>query len=80
MFQVLLIIQKINGITTVILGGFPGGSDGEESACNTRHRGSIPGWDDPLEKEMATHSFPWTEPGRLWSIGSQRVGHDWVTD
>ena len=40
------------------------------------------GWEDPLEKEMATHSsilawrIPWTEnPGRLQSIGSQRVGH-----
>ena len=44
------------------------------------------GWEDPLEKEMATHSstlawrIPWTEdPGRLQSMGSQRVGHDWVT-
>ena len=41
------------------------------------------GWEDPLEKGMATHSsifvwrIPWTEePGRLQSIGSQRVGHD----
>ena len=39
-----------------------------------------------LEKEMATHSssvawkIPWTEkPGRLQSMGSQRVGHDWAT-
>ena len=38
------------------------------------------GWKDPLEKEMATHSsilawkIPWTEePGRLQSMGSQRV-------
>ena len=46
------------------------------------------GWEDPLvEKGMATHSsilawrIPWTEePGRLWSIGLQRVGHDWVTN
>ena len=44
------------------------------------------GWDDPLEKEMATHSsilawkIPWTEdPGRLQSMGSQRVGHNWAT-
>ena len=44
------------------------------------------GWEDPLEKEMATHSsilawkIPWTEePGRLYSTGQQRVGHDWVT-
>ena len=41
------------------------------------------GWEDPLEKEMATHSsvlawrIPWTEkPGSLQSVGSQRVGHD----
>ena len=44
------------------------------------------GWEDPLEKEMVTHSsilawrIPWTEkPGRLQSTGSQRVGHDWAT-
>ena len=44
------------------------------------------GWIDPLEKEMATHSstlawkIPWTEePGKLQSMGSQRVGHDWAT-
>ena len=41
------------------------------------------GWEDPLEKGMATHSsilawrFPWTEePGGLESVGSKRVGHD----
>ena len=41
------------------------------------------GQEDPLEKEMATHSsilawrIPWREePGRLQSTGSQRVGHD----
>ena len=41
------------------------------------------GWEDPLEKGMATHSsirawrIPWTEePGGLQSMGSQRVGHD----
>ena len=41
------------------------------------------GREDPLEKEMVTHStiltwiIPWTEePGRLQSMGSQRVGHD----
>ena len=35
--------------------GFPGGSDGKESACNVGDLGSI-SWEDPLEKEMATHS------------------------
>jgi len=44
------------------------------------------GWEDLLEKEMAAHSstlawkIPWTEePGRLQSMGSQRVGHDRAT-
>ena len=43
-------------------------------------------WEDPLEKEMAAHSstlawkIPWTEePGRLHSMGLQRVGHDLAT-
>ena len=43
-------------------------------------------WEDPLEKEMATHSstlawkIPWTgKHCRLQSMGSQRVGHDWAT-
>ena len=36
--------------------GFPGGSAGKESACNVGDLGLIPGWEDPLEKEMATHS------------------------
>ena len=41
------------------------------------------GWEDPLEKEMATHSsilaweVPWTEePGGLRSMGLQTAGHD----
>ena len=45
------------------------------------------GWEDPLEKEMATQSsilawkILWTEePGGLQSMESQRVGHDWVTN
>ena len=44
------------------------------------------GWEDPLEKEMATHSsilawrIPWTEEsGSIQSMGLQRVGNDWVT-
>ena len=43
------------------------------------------GWEDILEKGMATHSsilawrIPWTEdPGGLQSMGSQKVGHDWI--
>ena len=35
---------------------FPGGSAGKEFACNARDLGLISGWEDPLEKGMATHS------------------------
>ena len=59
--------------------GFPGDSDGEEFTCNV---GDL-GWEDPLEKGMATHSsilawrIPQTEEhGRLQSMGLQRVGHN----
>ena len=52
--------------------GLPGGSGDKESACNAGHLGFIPGLEDPLEKEMATHTsilawrIPWTEDsGRL---------------
>ena len=45
------------------------------------------GWEYPLEMEMTTHSsilawrIPWTEkPGRLHSMGLQRVGHDSATN
>jgi len=36
--------------------GFPGGSDGKESACNVVDLGSISSREDPLEKAVATHS------------------------
>ena len=55
---------------------------GKESACNAGDLGLIPGWEDPLEKGMATHSsilawrIPWTEE----STGSQRVGQDSLTN
>jgi len=55
-------------------GGFPGGSVGKESACNA----GVLGWEDPLEKETATHSSIFAreiprieEPGRLQYMGSQ---------
>ena len=56
---------------------FPGGSDGKESTGNVGDLDFILGWEDPLEKEMATHSsilvwkIPSTEePGKLQSVGS----------
>ena len=67
--------------------GFPGGSNGKESAWSAGEPSSIPGREDPLEKGMATHSsilawtIPWTEElGGLQSMGSQRVRHDWATN
>ena len=66
--------------------GFPGVSVVKNLHANTgdiRDMGSIPESEDPLEKGMATHSsilawkIPWTEePGRLQSMGLQRVRHN----
>ena len=60
--------------------GFPHSLVGKELACNAGDLGSIPGQEDPLVKEMATHSsilawrLPWTEePGGLQSMGSQEL-------
>ena len=58
--------------------GFPGGSEGKESACNAGDLGSSPDVGRSLEKAAATHSSilawrtPWTEePGGLQSTGLQ---------
>ena len=62
--------------------GFPGGSVVKNLPASAGDTGSIPGQEDPLEKEMATHSnilawkIPWTEePGGLHYLGSQGVRH-----
>ena len=67
-----------SGLEALVAQGFPCGIVGKESACNVGDSGSIPGWEDPLEKEMTTHSsilalrIPQTEePGGLQSMGSQ---------
>ena len=57
--------------------GFPGGSDGKESACNEETRVLSLGWEDPLEKGMATQAnilawrILWTEESGGLSIGLQ---------
>ena len=43
-------------LPTPVFIGFPGDSDGRESACNVGDLGLILGWEDPLEKGTATHS------------------------
>ena len=62
---------------------FAFGSDGKASVYNEGDPVPSLGWEDPLEKEMATHSsvlawrIPGTgEPGGLPSMGSHRVGYD----
>ena len=63
--------------------GFPGGSGGKEFTCNAETQVQSLGWEELLEKGIATHSsilawrIPWTkEPGELQSMGSQRVRHN----
>ena len=63
--------------------GLHGGSDCKESACSAGDLVQFLGWEDALEKEVATHSgtlawrTPWTEEtGGLQSMGSQSVRHN----
>ena len=63
--------------------GFPGGSNVKNLPVMREAWVPSLGQEDPLKKEMATHSsilawkIPWTEePGGLQSMGLQRVGHD----
>ena len=67
-------------------GGFANSPVSKESAMQETWVRFL-GWEDTLEKEMATHSsiltwrIPWTEePGRLQSMGLQRVRHDLATE
>ena len=62
------------------LWGFSGGSVVKNMPANAGDLGSILGWEDPLEREMATHSstlaweIAWTEePGGLQSMGLQKI-------
>ena len=62
---------------------FPGGSVLKKLSAKKEAVARSLGREDTLEKEIVTHSsilgweIPWTEePGRLQSLGSQRVGHD----
>ena len=66
--------------------GFPGGSVVKNPPANTGEAGSISGQENPLVKELATHSsilvweIPWTEePGGLWFAGLLKFGHNLPT-
>ena len=55
---------------------FPSGSDSKEYACNVGDPGLIPGWEDALEKEMATQSsiLTWEIPWIKESVDLQSTG------
>ena len=81
-------MEKVVFVFLYLLGwGFPRGSAVKNlPTMRMMWVGSL-GWEDPLEKGTATRSnilaweIPWTEePGGLQSMGSQRVGHDLVTE
>ena len=70
----------------IYMWGFPGGSVVKNLPANEGVASSVPGLEDPLEKEMATYSsilvweIPWTEePDRLQATGLQRVRFDLAT-
>ena len=58
--------------------GFPGSLAGKESSCMQETLVQFLGQEDPLEKGKATHSniLAWRIPWTVWSMGSQKVGHD----
>jgi len=75
------------GVRTTTGVDFPGGSVVKNSPAIQETGVQSLGWEDLLEKDMATHSsilawrIPWTEePGGLQSMGSQRVQHNRVTN
>ena len=61
--------------------GLPWWLSVKESTCSVGNLGSIPALEDPLEKGMTTHSsiMAWRIPWTVYSMVSQRVGHDWAT-
>ena len=65
-------------VPTPVFVGFPGVSDGKESSCNA---GELD-WEDPLEKEMATHSsiLAWRIPmdGGEWRATVHGVAKSWT--
>ena len=63
--------------------GFPGGSVVTNLPAKQETQVQSQGWEDPLEKELETHSsilaweIPWTEePGKVQSMGSQKIRHE----
>ena len=83
-FSLAVVHRLLIAVASLVAQGFPGGSDGKESACNAGDWGSIPGSGrSPGERQgnptpvFLPGESPWREePGLLPSMGSQRVGYD----
>ena len=80
--QIVIQVEK-NSIDLLFIYGLLRQLSSKESPCKQETQVGSLGWEDSLEKKMATHSsilalrIPWTEePGRQQSIGLQRVRHD----
>ena len=74
-------------LPTVVPMGFPGGSDGKESACNVGDPGSIPGsgrspgeGNDSLLQYSCLDNSVDRAAWQATVYGSKKVGHDWVTN
>ena len=67
-------------LPTPVFWSFPGGLDGKESTCNAWVRS--PGWEDPLQKGMATSSSipAWRIPWTAEPVGSQRTHQLWKAE
>ena len=72
-------VKQLKLYSTFTKEGFPGGSDGKESVCNAGDLVRSLGWEDPLEKELATHSsiLAWRIPRQKRLVGySPRGGKE----
>ena len=66
---------KRGRLPTSVFLGFPDGSAGKESTCNAGDQVQSLAWEDPLEKQKATHSniLAWKIPGTVQSMASHTV-------
>ena len=71
---------KLHEKSTLQREDFPDGSAGRESACSAGDAGSSLGWEDPLEEEVATHSWEIQDRGAWWAAvhGATKSEHDWA--
>ena len=81
-----MLVSCIFGSSSLEIQGFPGGSDGKESACHVRDLvlipglGRSPGGGHGKPLSVLPGESPWTEePGKLQSMASQIFGHNWAT-